>query len=420
MKSRIKDISPVKKEIELEIPAADAEQEYGEVLRTFAKKVKIKGFRQGKVPDEMVKQMYHEDIRESVINNLVPKVLNEEMRSHQLKTAGMPVVTELKYEEGEPVQIKAEIELWPEVTLPDYKKIKLKKSKVSIGKKEIEDALEDVRLRAARYEPAEDRGARDGDYVVTEIKGRDMATKRFLPTEKAVVLVNHPENEKALNDHLLGLKIGESAEFSVDYPKDHTNKKLAGKNISYKVTVQSLKEKTLPELNDDFAKELGEFDDLNALKKRIEEEMKESREEEMKRQQAEDVVKIIADKVKIDLPESVVDQEAAAILRRRFSSQPPSSSLGKEDLDKLKEEAKEKARRNLKNHLILTKIAEKENFSISETEYQDELKRIATANRVPVTAVSEQISRDGSKEEVKDNLLLRRTIDFLVSEAIIN
>ncbi|MCJ7682452.1 MAG: trigger factor, partial [Candidatus Aminicenantes bacterium] len=356
--------------------------------------------------------------RESVINNLVPRALNEELKSYQFKTAGMPVVTELKYDEGEPIQLKAEIELWPDIKLPDYKKIKLKKKKVSIGQKEIDEALEDVRLRSARYEPAENRGVKDGDYVVTEIKGQDVDTKRFLPTEKAVVLANHPDNEKALNEHLLGIKAGESAEFSVEYPKDHLNKKLAGKNIHYKITVQSLKEKKLPELNDDFAKELGDFEDLNALKKRIKEELKESKEQEIKRQQAEDVVNKIADKVKVELPESVVDQEATAILRRRFASQ-PAAPVNKEDMEKLTKEAKERARHNLKNHLILTKIAETEKFSVSEKDYQDELQKIAAANHVAVAQVSEQISRDGSKEELKDNLLLRRTIDFLVSEAII-
>ncbi|MBU4496179.1 MAG: trigger factor [Acidobacteria bacterium] len=419
MKSLIKDISTVKKEIEMEIPAVDAEQEYNDVLKKYGDKVKIKGFRQGKVPPEMVKQMYHEDIRESVINNLVPRALNEELRSYQFKTAGMPVVTELKYEEGEPIQLKAEIELWPEIKLPDYKKIKLKKNKVIIGSKEIDDALEDVRLRSARYEPAKDRGVADGDYVVTEIKGQDVNTKRFLPTDKAVVLANHPDNEKALNENLMGLKAGESAEFSVEYIKDHANKKLAGKNIRYKITVLSLKEKKLPELNDDFAKELGDYEDLNALTKRIKDELKESKEQEIKRQHAEDVVSKIADKVKVDLPESIIDQEATAILRRRFASQ-PDAPVNKEDMDKLMEEAKEKARRNLKNHLILTKIAETENFSISEKDYQEEMQKIAAANRVPVSQVSEQISRDGSKEDIKDNLLLRRTIDFLVSEAIIN
>ena len=418
MKSDLKDVSDIKKEISIEIPADEAEKEYQRTLQGYAQRAKIKGFRPGKVPQDVVKRMYHEDIRESVINSLVPKAVNDELRSYNLNPAGTPVVTELDYEEGQSIKLKAEFEVWPEIELPDYTQVKVKRKKASISQKEVEESLADIQTRSAQYLPVEGRGVSDGDYVVAEIKGQDVKTKRYLPTEKAVVLVNHPDNEKALNDNLIGLKINEEARFSVDYEPGHKNKKLAGKTIDYVVKVISIKEKTLPDINDDFAKDLGEFDDLKSLKDRIKKELKENKQEINKRELADEVVRKIVERTKFDLPESVVEQETTAVIRRQMASA-PQQDIKPEDLEAMREEAQETAVRTIKNHLILNKIAEKEKLSVSEKDFQEEMNRLAQVNNVPVAQVIESINREGRKDELMGNLLLRRTVDFLVDKAII-
>ncbi len=418
MKTPLKDVSETKKEIELEISSANACSAHQKTLKQYANRAKIKGFRKGKVPDDIILRMYQSEIREAVINALVPDAVNEEIKSYNFKTASIPRITDLQYDEGGPIKVKAEIEIWPDFKVPDYKKIKLKKKKITVTQNDVTDALTDIQTRSVQYIPTEERGVVDGDYVVVEIKGQDVKTKRFLPTEKSVVLANHPDNEKQLNEHLLGLRINEETHFTIDYEKDHTNKKLAGKTVDYKVKILSIKEKKLPEINDDFAKDLGEFEDIEDLKEKIKGELKKDKEETQKRDLADELIKKISDNVKITLPDSVIEQEAISIIKRQMAAA-PKKELKEEDLKKMNEEAKIKAQQNIKNHLILTEVAKMEKLEVLEKEYQDELKSIAMANRVTYEQVLGHINKEGTKKDIMDNLLMRKTVDFLMNAAII-
>jgi trigger factor len=418
MKTPLKDISETKKEIKLEISSEKARRAHQKALKQYANGAKIKGFRKGKVPDNIILRMYQSEIREAVISALVPNAVNEEIKSYNFKVASIPRITDLQYDEGGPIKVKAEIEIWPDFKMPDYKKIKLKKKKISVTQNDVTDALTNIQARSVQYIPTEERGVIDGDYVVVEIKGQDVKTKRFLPTEKSVVLANHPDNEKQLNEHLLGLRINEETHFSIDYQKDHTNKKLAGKTVDYKVKILSIKEKKLPEINDDFAKDLGEFENIKDLKEKIKGELKKDKEEAQKRDLADELIKKISDDVKITLPDTVIEQEAISIIRRQMSDA-PRKDLKEEDLKKMNEEAKIKAHQNIKNHLILTEVAKMEKLEVLEKEFQEELKSIAMANRVTYEQVLDHINKEGTKKDITDNLLMRKTVDFLMNAAII-
>jgi trigger factor len=418
MKTQLKDISETKKEIELEISSENARSAHQKALQQYASGAKIKGFRKGKVPDDIILRMYQSEIREAVINALVPNAVNEEIKSYNFKVASIPRITDLQYDEGGPIKVKAEIEIWPDFKMPDYKKIKLKKKKISVTENDVTDALTDIQTRSVQYIPTEERGVVDGDYVVVEIKGQDVETKRFLPTEKSVVLANHPDNEKQLNEHLLGLRINEETHFTIDYKKDHTNKKLAGKTVDYKVKILSIKEKKLPEINDDFAKDLGEFENIEDLKEKIKGELKKDKEEAQKRYLADELMKEISDNVKITLPDTMIEQEAISIIKRQMSTA-PKKDLKEEDLKKMNEEAKIKAQQNIKNHLILTEVAKMEKLEVLEKEFQDELKSIAMANRVTYEQVLDHINKEGTKEDIMNNLLMRKTVDFLMNKVIL-
>jgi trigger factor len=413
--SHLREISQCKKEIDLEIPASVVKEEFEEALNLFARRAKVHGFRPGKVPVDIVKRMHYQDIKDSLINSLVPKSVNQELESYNLKPVSSPVVTEISFQEDEPLKFTAQFEVWPEFELPEYTGIEVKKKKVAVAAKDIEESVESLRERSLQYIPTEKRGVEDGDYVVTEIQSRDIHSNKSLPREKVVILAGHPENEKQLNDILLGLKTNETRDFEIQYPKDHKNKKLAGKDIAYTIQVVSIKEKKLPDIDDDFAKELGEFNSLNDLKEKIKSELKLSKENAAQRELTEEIMRKIADKVTFDLPESLVEEESIALVRRALSSQPQhvQQALTKEAVEKLKDEMKTKADKNLKNHLILTKIAEKEKIEVTEIDITNEMKQIAQANSISLSQVSENVKR----EDLRDNLLIRKTVDFLVKNA---
>lgn len=405
-------------EIDVEITAVAADEEYQKVLDDYASRVKLHGFRPGKAPRDMVKKIYASEIKDAVVNALIPKALDIELKKKNIIPVTNPVITELDYEEGRPLHAKAQFEVWPEFDLPPYKKIKVKKAETDVTEEDVDQYLDELKNKAAQYIPADDRSVVNGDYVLVEIKGKDTQTKRFLPTEKAAVLVGHPENEPSLNENLLGAKAKEERVFNVKYPKEHAKKRLAGRDIDYRVTVLSIKEKKIPELTDEFAKEISEFQTLQELRERIRKDMEESRENMGRRDIGNQVIEKISDQLDIDLPETVVRQEQLAILQNLLGSQPKAKPT-QEEISRLESEAEQKARRNLKNHLILKKIAEKEQITVLEEDTTEELQRIADANKLPLAGVRDALRNDGRMEEVEDRLLLKKVIDFLTENAII-
>ena len=418
MKSNIKILNGCKREIELDIEADEVTKEFERIVTQFSSRAKIPGFRPGKAPRDIIKQRFYPEIKESLFNSLVPKALSGELKTQNLNPVGMPVVDDLHFKEGQPLHLKAQFEVWPEFNLPGYKKIKVKNKKISVTDQEINQSLEELRLRSAQYIPVEGRGVLEEDYVVAELKGKDLKTKKFLPQEKVVILAGHAENEEMLNKKLIGSMPGEEKIFTLEYDKNHQNKKLAGKKIEHNLKVISIKEKKLPALDDEFAKELGEFGSLKDLKEKIKKEIISSKEKAAKQDMAEEIIKKISDKLSIGLPEVLVEQEYMAIMRRLLSSR-TQQDIKKEDLEQLKSEGKKKAEQSLKNHLILKKIAEKENLKVSDQEMHEHFKEIAKANNVPLAQIVDSVNKEGKREELRSSILFKKTVDFLVEHAII-
>ena len=418
--SRLTDLSPSRKEIELEIPDGEFGREYERVLGEYAAKAKLDGFRRGRAPRERVKALFDHDIRHDVYDALIPRVLEEELRALRLKPVNVPELKDLKHEPGQPLRATAVFDVLPDFELPDYRTVQVRKKPAVVADADVDKALEDLRARAAEYVPVAGRGVADGDYAVVEMQGLEAKTKRRLPVEKAVILAGHAENEPALNEKIIGMTPGEERTFEVVYPKEHANKRVAGKDIVYSLKLRELKEKKLPALDDEFAKSLGAEDGLAALKDKVRQELLAARERASQNEAASEVLKAIAEKVTLELPESAVEQETLAVLRRLLSAY-RDHGVAPEALEVLRTEARRQAVEHLKNHLILEKIAQKEGFQVSEEEVQAEIRSLARANNVQEAALADMIRRDESRrEEMVENLLFRKTVDFLMKNAIMS
>ncbi|HDT13366.1 MAG TPA: trigger factor [Candidatus Aminicenantes bacterium] len=418
--SRLIDVSPSRKELELEIPEEEFRGEYEKVLGTYTAKAKLDGFRKGRAPRERVKALFDHDIRHDVYDALIPRALEEELRALRLSPVNVPELKELNHEEGQPVRARAAFEVLPDFELPDYTSVKVRRKPVEVSEADIAAALEEIRSRAAEYVPVEGRGVADGDYAVVEMQGRDTKTKRLLPVEKAVVLAGHADNEPALNEKLAGMTSGEERSFEVSYPKDHRNRRVAGKDIAYSLKLVELKEKKLPELDDELAKTMGTPEGLGALREKVRRELVAARERASRNDTASEVLQAIADKVTLELPESAVEQEALAVLRRLLSAY-RDRRLSPEALEGLKTEARRQAAEHLRNHLILEKIAQKEGLGVSEEEVRAEVQALALANNVPEAALGDMLRREPRRrEEIVEGLLFRKTVDFLMKSAIMS
>ena len=417
--NRLKDISPSRKEIELEIPPDEVRKEYEKILGEYTGKVKLSGFRKGHAPRDMVRSLFEHDIKHDVYDSLIPRVLEEELRGLRLNPVNVPVLRDLKHEEGQPLRCTAAFEVLPEFELPDYRTIQVPGRTPEVGEEDVDKVLEDIRARAAEYVPVEGRGVGDGDYAVVEMQGRDRRTNRFLPVEKAVVLAGHAENEPALNEKIKGMKVGEEGAFEVLYPKDHPNRRVAGKDIAYNLKVREVKEKKVPELNDEFARTVGTLEGLKDLREKVRKELVEAREKAGRNETASAVLAEVAKRVSLELPESVVEQESLALLKR-FLSASRDRRIAPEALEGLKAQSRRQAEDHLKNHLILEKIAKKEGFGVTEEEIQAEIRDLAQANHVSEPYLADMLKREDRREELVETLLFRKTVDFLVKTAIIN
>lgn len=417
--SRFTDVSPSRKEIELEIPPDEVRKEYEKILGEYAGKVKLSGFRKGHAPRDMVRSLFEHDIKHDVYDSLIPRVLEEELRGLRLNPVNVPVLRDLKHEEGQPLRCTAAFEILPEFELPDYRTIQVPGRTPEVGEEDVDKVLEDIRARAAEYVPVEGRGVGDGDYAVVEMQGRDRRTNRFLPVEKAVVLAGHAENEPALNEKIKGMTAGEEGAFEVSYPKDHPNRRVAGKDVAYSLKVREVKEKKVPELNDEFARTVGSPEGLKDLREKVRKELVEAREKAGRNETAAAVLAEVAKRVSLELPESVVEQESLAVLKR-FLSASRDRRIAPEALEGLKVQARRQAEDHLKNHLILEKIAKKEGFGVTEEEIQAEIRDLARANHVSEAYLTDMLKQEDRREELVETLLFRKTVDFLVKTAIIS
>jgi trigger factor len=415
--SRVASPSPTARELEVEVSAEEVNAEWDKALLEYASRARLDGFRRGKAPREMVKRLFYQDIKDSVIESLAPRALRESLTRQNISPVGTPTISEVVFREGQPFRFKAVVEVLPAFELPSYKKIRVIKREAVVEEEDVDRSLEELRQKSADYIPAEGRGVADGDYVVVEWKGKDIQTKRFLPTEKVLVLAGHADNEKGLNESLMGTAPGEARKFVVSYPADHAQKKMAGKTVEYEIKVLSIKEKKVPELGDEWAKDLGEYENLAALRERVRQELKKARQDAARREMGDELVKGLVDRLQLELPGSLVDAEAVSILRGWAAQLPADLPSGQ--VEELREKAKDQARRTLKSTLLLQKIASEEKLAVGDEEVEEEIRAMAKRNNVPLAQLVERVSQEGRREDIRNSLLLRKAIDFLLDNAVL-
>ncbi|MBN2198848.1 MAG: trigger factor [Candidatus Aminicenantes bacterium] len=417
--STVQVLSPSRKDITVEVTAEEAAREFDIILEKFAANVKMPGFRQGKVPLEIVRKKYAEEIHRALIDELAPKALQAGFREHGVEPVGLPVVRDIDFAYGQPLRFKAEIDVWPEIDISDFQSIKIKKKDITVEEEEIVQYLEQLRQHAAEYVPVQGRGVVEGDYVAVETQGADVKAGKRFPLEKSVLLAG-PSEDNPMGGAILGLSEGEEARFEHVYPEDHPDKRLAGKTVGFRVKILTIKEKKVPALDDDLAKTLGEFENLESLKQRIRSDLKASKENALRNEAAREILEKLSDRIPDDLPRTLVEQETQDLLRK-FLKSPESRGLeagGRTDWESLKSKLRKDAERTIKNHIVLKAVAARENLRVGEEEFDEEIRRLARSNGLPEARLRSLIEEEGRMEGLRESLLFRKAVDFLVDKAI--
>ncbi len=321
----------VKREISVEIPAEEVAREMEVIIQKYQKVARLPGFRSGHVPASIIKQRFKEDLKSDVVEALVPRYFRKEAEKLGMIPVSQPRVTDLHIHDGEPLRFKASFEVLPEIVVEGYKELRADHPEIVVKDEEVEEAVNSVREQHATYTSVEGRALADGDFAQASMDGRPKdADDKTQPVhmDEVLIEIGGKNTVPEFTENLRGANAGDEREFEVSYPEDVSDKRLAGKTFIYTVKIQAIKQKNLPELNDDFAKELGEFTSLDQVRKQIRENMQAERKHDAEREAKDKLVAELVKRNDFEVPESLVDRQIDRAPGTRFAR---AGSAGHED-----------------------------------------------------------------------------------------
>lgn len=419
MKVSINDISSTEKKIEVVIPKEKVKEKRNSIFSQFKQGASIKGFRPGKAPNHVIESMYGANIKEEVISKLVSESFEEAINETSFTPINRPDITPGEVNIEDDFTYSAVFEILPEFELSDYTGLKLKKDKYEVEQKDVDEALHRIRENQAQSKLIdEDRPAKEGDYVFIDYEGvlEDGSTIPDLKKDNVRFLLGENQLIPEFEENILGKKAGNESSFPVSYPEDFAIKEAAGKTVNFKLNVREIHERIMPELDDDFAKDIG-FDNLEDLKKKIEEDILARYEQGANAKLKQDIIEILEKENSIDLPESLVKSEEHR-LKHQFANDMQSQGMQMPDItEDVDSKFNEKATSSVKSSIILNKIAQKENIEATKKEVSDRVKEIADSYQVPYETVREAYEKNNMLENFESAIVEQKVIDFIIEKA---
>jgi trigger factor len=420
------------REVNVEIPADVVTTQTESLVRKYTKMARIPGFRRGKVPPSIVRQRFAEELKSEVAESLVPQYFRQETEKQGLKPISQPRVTDLHIHEGEPLTFKATFEVLPEIEVSGYKDIPVEHKDTSVSEQEVEDALKNIQEQHAAYNAvAEERPLTDGDFAQVSFEGlprtdapaegadagQPSEAAKPVKVDEVMVEIGGTNTVKEFTENLRGANVSETRAFDVVYAPDFSDQRLAGKTMAYTVTIKGIKSKQVPELNDDFAKQVGEFETLDALKQRIRDGIKHEKEHQAEHEAKDKIVDELLKLTEFPVPESLVEHQIDLRLERGLRALAAqgmrAEDLKKMDWSRLRAGQHDQAVREVKAALVLDKIADLENLEVSDEEVDKEVNALATQSRQPVEEVRARLTQDGAINRIRDRIRNEKALEFL-------
>ena len=413
-----------RREIELEIPAENVTKVAEKVARDIARIARIPGFRPGKAPITLVRRRFADDIQGEVVQSLVPEYLEKALDEKKLVPVTRPEVDKVEFKEGEPLKFRAIFEVLPEFELGDYKNLQVQVDEIEAGDAEVEKAVEEMRERAATFVPVEGRPAADGDSVLIKLKGVPTAGGEPVEADNILVPLGAEDTLASFTENLRGASAGETKQFQARYPDDYPDQKLAGKTFDFTVDVQGIKDKKLPELNDEFVKEAAgekaEVGTLDELRNKIRENLIASKEHQQGSQARDRILEQLVSKHDFPVPEALIEGQMDTRLERMvrsLASQGVDPRGMNVDWAALRRQQRDRSITDVKAELLLDRIATAEKIDASEEDVDKELAHLAEHGGESATALRARLTKQGTLDTMKSKLRSNKTIDWLYSNA---
>ncbi len=409
-----------KREIELEIPADNVQRATDRVARDIARLARIPGFRPGKAPVTLVRRRFANDIQGEVVQSLVPEYLGKALDEKKLVPVTRPSIDQVQFKEGEPLKFRAIFEVLPEFDLGEYKNLQVQVDEIQVGDEQVSKTLEEMRERSATYVPVLGRPAQDDDYALIKLMGTTAGGGDPIQADNILCRLGGEETLKSFTENLRGANPGDTKQFETRYPDDYPDPKLAGKTYNYAINVLDVKEKKLPELNDEFAKDAaGEqagVSTLDELRQKIRENLDAAKEHEQASQAREKILETLVKQHDFPVPEALTESQMDVRLERvvrSLAAQGVDPRAVNVDWVSLRKNQRDKAVNDVKAELLLDRIADAEKIEATDGDVEKEIATLAERSGESATALRARLTKQDALDRMKSKLRSDKVIDWL-------
>jgi trigger factor len=424
MKTELVDVSETRKNLRVEIPADTVDAELTKVTVRYGKAARLPGFRPGKVPAKVIRQRFRGQILQDAAEHLVGHAVEDALTERGLQPIDSPDIQNLVVKEGEPLTFTASFDVVPPFDPGDVSTIELRRTQSPVEDEAVNQALERLRERAARFEPVESPVVESGHTAVVDLvrQGTNKDGQRGEEDKHKGVSIEMGAagNPPGFDDQVIGMGVGETKSFTITYPNDYSNPDLAGGTVDYTVMVTEIKRRVVPALDDEFAKDLGEFDSLDALRGRVRSDLEAEGAEASERQLRNDLLKKLAERVPFDVPPSLLDREVDRRLEdfaRRLVDQRIDPRNTNIDWAAFREGQREPATDSVKSAMVLDQIARREQLEVAEADLDAELGRYAEAAGRSVAAIRARLQQDGELPRLAAGLRREKAVAWALGKA---
>ena len=423
MKTEFIDVSDTQKNLVVEIDSTVVDAEIEKIARDYSKAARIPGFRPGKVPAKVVRQRFRDQILHDVVHGLIPRAVDEALRDKGIEPVDTPDIKDVVVEEGQPLKFTAAFETVPTFDPGDYSTLSVRATDNAVGDDAVDGALSTLRERSARFEPVEDRGVEMGDSVQVDLERTASGAEGEAQMDRhegVSVDIGAPANPPGFDEALVDMNVGDRKAFDITYPADFTIAELAGTTVKYDASIKAIRKRVVPDLDDEFAKDLGNFENLQALRARVREDLAHQMMHENEREVRGDLVRQLAERVDFDVPATLLDREidrrVEDFVRRLIEQQVDPMKINI-NWEEFREKQREAAAEAVKSALLLDEVARRENISASDAEVDEEIARYAERTGRTPAAVRTRLEKEGGLGRVYAGVRRERTMEFLLSRA---
>ena len=406
--------------LEISIPVHEVESETDRVVADVLKRAKLPGFRPGKVPVSLVRKQFASDIRKRVTDALIPKYLQKQFESENLNAVGTPDIKDVHFHEGEPLRFKAEFEVVPQIELGEYKEIEVPYHDPEVTDEDVAKRLDEIREQKAQYVNIDPRPLENGDHAVVALESVAGVEGEPMKQEEMVLEIGGADTFEAFTENLRGVSPGEEKEFEVTYPAEFGSKRLAGRTVRFHATLKGVRKKELPELNDEFAQDLGDYRTVEELREAIRKSLFAQRQYEAQQEAKNQIIDKLVAAHDFPVPEVFVDRQIRNRVEqslRAMAAEGVDPKSIKLDWEKVRETQRDKAVHEVKASLLLGRIAEREAIGATRDEVDKEVERLAKQQREPVAAVQMRFEKDGTLGRIASHIQTEKTLNFLFEHA---